>query len=125
VELHNAITYSYDGGAIGVVSGGSAHTGAWGNKHSLEVRGIASDGQFLIDVEREAFWLHVDGQDLALDLVPGEGLYDCVGPIDAVLSAARGEAFVNQSPAELGARTVEALDIAYRSAASGQVAYRA
>lgn len=125
VELHNAITYTYEGGAIGVVSGGSAHTGAWNNKHSLEVRGIGSGGQFLIDVEREAFWLNSDGVDRQLDLTPGEGLYDCVGPIDAVLSAARGEEFVNQSPAELGARTVEALDIAYRSADSGTVAHRA
>lgn len=125
VELHNAITYTYDGGAIGVVSGGSAHTGAWGNKHSLEVRGIGSRGQFLIDVEREAFWLSADGEDRQLDVSEGDGLYDCVGPIDAVLAAARGEGFANQSPAELGARTVEALDIAYRSAASGTVAYRA
>ena len=125
VELHNAIAYTYDGGAIGVVSGGSAHTGAWNNKHSLEVRGIGSRGQFLIDVEREAFWLHADGSDRELDVVPGEGLYDCVGPIDAVLAAARGEEFVNQSPAELGARTVEALDIAYRSADAGTLARRA
>lgn len=124
VELHNAITYAYDGGAIGVVSGGSAHTGAWGNKHSLEVRGIGSRGQFLIDVEREAFWLHSDGSDRQLDVTPGEGLYDCIGPIDAVLSAARGEEFINQSPAELGARTVEALDVAYRSAQTGSVAFR-
>ena len=116
---------TYDGGAIGVVSGGSAHTGAWNNKHSLEVRGIGSRGQFLIDVEREAFWLHADGSDRELDVVPGEGLYDCVGPIDAVLAAARGEEFVNQSPAELGARTVEALDIAYRSADAGTLARRA
>jgi predicted dehydrogenase len=125
VELHNAITYTYDGGAIGVVSGGSAHTGAWGNKHSLEVRGIGSAGQFLIDVEREAFWLHTEGEDRQLEVTPGEGLYDCSGPIDAVLAAARGDQFVNQSPAELGARTVEALDIAYRSAGAGAVAYRA
>lgn len=125
VELHNAITYTYDGGAIGVVSGGSAHTGAWNNKHSLEVRGIGSRGQFLIDVEREAFWLYADGVDRQLDVTPGEGLYDCVGPIDAVLAAARGEEFVNQSPAELGARTVEALDIAYRSAEEGALAFRA
>lgn len=124
VELHNAIAYTYEGGAIGVVSGGSTHTGAWGNKHSLEVRGIGSAGQFLIDVEREAFWLHADGADRRLELAPGEGAYDCVGPIDTVLAAARGEEYVNQSPAELGARTVEALDVAYRSAATHQVARR-
>ena len=124
VELHNAITYQYEGGAIGVVSGGSTHTGAWGNRHSLEIRGIGSAGQFLIDLEREAVWLHRQGSDQVLEVGPGDGTYDCVGPIDAVLCAARGEDFVNLSPAELGARTVEALDVAYRSAQTHQVAYR-
>lgn len=55
----------------------------------------------------------------------GDGAYDCIGPIDTVLEAARGDDYVNQSPAELGARVVEALDIAYRSAASGQLERRA
>ena len=59
-----------------------------------------------------------------LEVGPGDGTYDCVGPIDAVLCAARGEDFVNLSPAELGARTVEALDVAYRSAQTHLVAYR-
>jgi hypothetical protein len=40
------------------------------------------------------------------------------------MSAGRGEAYINQSPGELGARTVEALDIAYRSAASGKLEKR-
>ena len=125
MELHNAVTYTYDGGAIGVVSGGSAPTGDWGNKHSLKVRGIGSGGQILIDVERDAFRLHTEGEDRRLAVTPGEGLYDCIGPIDAVFAAARGDQFVNQSPAELGARTVEALDIAYRNTGPGAVAYRA
>lgn len=73
VELHNAITYTFEDGAIGVVSGGSAHTGAWNNKHSLEVRGIGSRGQLLIDLEPEAFWLHADGTDHQFDVTPGEG----------------------------------------------------
>lgn len=119
VELHDAITYRFDNGAIGVMSGSSAHLNAWGNRHSLEVRGVGSSGQFLIDVEREAFWLFSDGEDRTFDIPEGDGVYDCAGPIDAVLSAARGEEFVNQSPAELGARSVEALDLAYRSAEAG------
>jgi predicted dehydrogenase len=119
VELHDAIVYAFDGGAIGTVSGGSAHLGAGGNKHALEVRAIGSDGQLLIDVEREAIWLFHRGSEQRLDLADGEGRYDCAGPIEALLSAGRGEPFVNQSPGELGARTVEALDIAYRSAESG------
>lgn len=125
VELHDAIVYNYDGGGIGVLSGGSAHLGAGGNKHSLEVRAIGSEGQFLVDVEREAVWLFRDGEETRLDLSDGDGAYDCIGPIDTVLAAARGGDYINQSPAELGARVVEALDIAYRSAASGQVERRA
>lgn len=125
VELHDAIVYDYEGGGIGVLSGGSAHLGAGGNKHALEVRAIGSRGQFLVDVEREAVWLFRDGEEVRLDLKDGEGAYDCIGPIDTVLQAARGVEYINQSPAELGARVVEALDIAYRSAASGQVEQRA
>ena len=125
VELHDAIIYDYEGGGIGVLSGGSAHLGAGGNKHALEVRAIGSDGQFLVDVEREAVWLFRDGEEVRLDVRDGDGAYDCIGPIDTVLAAARGDDYVNQSPAELGARVVEALDIAYRSAASGKVEQRA
>jgi len=120
VELHDAIVYAFENGAIGTLAGGSAHLDAGGNKHSLEVRAIGSDGQLLVDVERETVWLYAEGEERRLELADGDGTYDCAGPIEAVLSAARGESFINQSPGELGARTVEALDIAYRSAASGQ-----
>lgn len=124
VELHDAIVYNYDGGGIGVLSGGSAHLGVYNNKHALEVRAIGSEGQFLVDVQREAVWLFRGGEEQILEFEPGDGTYDCIGPIDTVLEAARGGSYINQSPAELGARVVEALDIAYRSAASGQLERR-
>ena len=54
-----------------------------------------------------------------MPLGPDAGLYDCRGPIDAVVDAGLGRSPANNSPAELGARTVEILDAAYRSAASG------
>ena len=47
------------------------------------------------------------------------GLYDCIGPIDALVEAGAGRPFDNNSPAELGARTVEILEAAYRSSTSG------
>lgn len=124
VEFHDAITYRFDGGAIGVLSGGSAHATAHKKIHALEVRAIGDRGQILVDLERAALWLHTDGEEIRLDLGDDAGYYDCIGPIDSVLSAARGEAFTNQSPGELGARTVEALDVAYRSVASGKLEYR-
>ena len=42
-----------------------------------------------------------------------------LGEYSALVAAGAGRAFDNNSPAELGARTVEILDAAYRSASSG------
>jgi len=120
VELHDAITLRFEGNAIGVVSGGSSHLGASRYSHALEIRAIGSDGQLMVDTEREAAWHFFKGQERIADLPAGSGEQNCVGPIEAILAAGRGTPFENASPAELGARTVEALDIAYRSAQSGR-----
>lgn len=122
VELHAAATIRYENGAIGTMSGGSNHAGAGGNKHQLQVRMIGSDGQFDIDLERELVWRYRGpDDDIKLDLEPGAGAYDCVGPVDALVDLALGRQVENCSPIELGARTVEILDAAYRSALSGKV----
>jgi predicted dehydrogenase len=123
VELHDAISVRYEGGAIGTITGGSAHAGADGGKHHLEVRAIGSEGQLLVDVGREAVWLYNrDVDDLKLAVEADGGRYDCIGPVHALVDRALGRPVENCSPLELGARTVEILDAAYRSAASGRVA---
>jgi len=120
VELHDAIVLRYDNGAIGTLAGGSAHIGANNNKHQVEVRAIGSEGQFQIDLDRELVWrFRVPGEDVRLSFEPNAGLYDCIGPIDALVDLALGHDVENCSPIELGARTVEILDAAYRSARSG------
>lgn len=122
VELHDAVALRYDNGAVGTMSGGASHTGANDNKHYLEVRAIGSGGQFHIDLEREIVWRwRGPNDDVRLDLEPQAGLYDCVGPIDALVDLALGRNVENCSPIELGARTVEVLDAIYRSARSGVV----
>jgi len=121
VELHDAITLRFEGDAIGVVSGGSSHLGASRYSHALEIRVIGSDGQLMIDTEREAAWHFFKGQERISELAAGSGEQNCIGPIEAVLASGRGAPFENASPGELGARTVEALDIAYRSAQSGHL----
>ena len=122
VELHDAISVRYDNGAIGTVSGGSAHVGANGNKNQLVVRAIGSDGQFHLDVERERAWLwRRDGLEEALDVTSGDGDYNCDGPPHALVDLVLGKRTDNPSPGELGARTVELLDAAYRSGRSGQL----
>jgi predicted dehydrogenase len=122
VELHDAIVLRYENGAIGTLSGGACHVGAGGNKHQLEVRAIGSEGQFQIDVEREIVWRFRDiNNDIKLALEPDAGRYDCIGPIDTLVDLALGREVDNCSPLELGARTVEILDAAYRSARSGKL----
>ncbi len=122
VELHDAIAMRFDNGAIGSMAGGSCHIGSGNNKHQLEVRAIGSQGQIHVDVEREIVWLfRPDGTDIRLDLESDAGLYDCDGPAHTLVDLALGKDVKIHSPAELGARTVETLDAAYRSAASGSV----
>jgi predicted dehydrogenase len=125
VELHDAIVLRYDDGAIGTMYGASNHTGAGGNKHQLVIQAVGAEGQFRIDVEREDLWLYRhDGADLRPDLRPDSGAYDCIGPVDTILDLARGRDVINWAPMELGARTVEALDLAYRSSTTGAFEHR-
>jgi predicted dehydrogenase len=125
VELHDAVVLEYDDGAIGTLHGASNHTGAGGNKHQLVVQVVGSEGQFRIDVEREDLWMYrSDGRDIRPPVRDGAGAYDCAGPVDTILEFARGHDPFNPAPIELGARTVEALDLAYRSADSGRMEYR-
>lgn len=120
VELHDAISLRLRGGGIGTVFGGSAWSGAGDNKHQLSVTAIGSQGQLRVDVGREDVWLfRGDGTEFHPDYADPAGAYDCTGPVDTIVELARGQTDRNDSPLELGARTVEALELVYRSAHTG------
>lgn len=119
VELHDAVALRFTNGAIGTMGGASSHLGGANNRHAVEVRAVGSKGQFHLDLRDNTLWRYRPGDDLRIPLEPDAGLYDCQGPIDAVVDAGLGLSPANNSPAELGARTVEILDAAYRSAKSG------
>jgi predicted dehydrogenase len=121
VELYDACAVRYANGAIGTISGGAAHTGYDDNKHQLELRAIGSAGHFACDLQREMVWLYrPDGPEIKLDVAAGDALYNDDGPPNALVDLALGRTVENCSPGELGARTVELLDAAYRSARSGE-----
>jgi predicted dehydrogenase len=121
VEHHDAVAIRYDNGSIGTMSGGSCHLDAGGNRHQLEFRAIGSEGQFAIDLERDYLWLwRSDGVEIKPELEEAAFYYNCDGPPNALVDLALGKDVDNCSPGELGARTVEILDAAYRSAASGK-----
>jgi predicted dehydrogenase len=119
VELHDAVTLRFTNGAIGTMGGASSHAGGADNRHAVEVRAVGSKGQLHLDLRDNVLWRYRPGDDLRVPLEPDAGLYDCRGPIDAVVDAGLGRSSANNSPAELGARTVEILEAAYRSARSG------
>ncbi len=122
VEHHDAVVIRYDNGSIGTMAGGSCHLGAGGNRHQLEFRAIGSEGQLAIDLERDYLWLcRADGFETKPDLDEQEFFYNCDGPPNALIDLALGKDVQNCSPGELGARAVEILDAAYRSAASGRL----
>jgi predicted dehydrogenase len=118
VELHDSIAARFTSGAIGTVSGGSAHAGAGSGRHQLEIRAIAREGQLHLDLERDLLWLFRNsGEEVRVPLPVDAGVYDCLGPVDELVALARGGG-TNRSPAELGARTVEFTAAAYASARS-------
>ncbi|TLZ65066.1 MAG: Gfo/Idh/MocA family oxidoreductase [Methanobacteriota archaeon] len=122
VELHDAISVRYTNGAIGTLGGGSCYRGAANNRHQVYLRAIGSKGQLMVDLERNVLWRYRSpSDDVNVPLDQEAGLYDCRGPVDAVVLAGLGRPYSNNSPAELGARTVEILDAAYRSAKGGRI----
>ena len=121
VELHDAVALRFTSGAVGTLGGGSGHTGAAGNRHVVEVRIIGSAGQFHLDLRENILWRYRGpDDDVRVPLESDAGVYDCIGPVEALVDAGLGKPIANNSPAELGARTVEILDAAYRSARSGR-----
>ena len=130
VDLHDAISMRYASGATGSISGASCPGPAnaiddpeepW-PRHQLQVRLYGSEGQLIADLERDFLWLYRnDGLDLKVDLPRHAGLYTCDGPPDTLVDLAQGRNVPNRSPADLGARTVEVVAAAERSAQSGSV----
>lgn len=122
VDLHDAICLQLEGGGIAAVSGGSTHAGADGNKHHLAVEAIGSKGQWHLDLFRERFSRFRPGEPPTdLDVRPGDGAYDGSLAAQCLVDTALGRMADNPAPGELGARTVEALELVYRSAASGRL----
>jgi predicted dehydrogenase len=120
VELHDAVTLRFTNGAIGTMSGASSHVGTVRERQAVGLRVLGAKGMFHLELRDDMLWrFRAPDDEVRLELEPGAGAYDCVGPIDAVVDAGLGRRPANNSPAELGARTVEILHAAYRSAKSG------
>jgi predicted dehydrogenase len=117
VDLVDALSVRFDGGALGSL----ASTGAIDARHAahqqLEYRLYGSDGYALLDAMAGTCTVYRnDGSVQVLPPTPADRRYPreltSRHLVDIVL-----DGVPNQSPAEIGVRTVELLEAAYRSAA--------
>jgi predicted dehydrogenase len=122
VDMYDAAAVTFENGAIGTISG--AATLPPGVKFQLDVRIFGSEGVLVLDVDRERLDLfRHDGKHRHFDVPPGEGDYHCEGPPNRFVELIKGEG-VNESPGEVGARSVELLDAMFESVAEGGVPVR-
>ncbi|MFZ4483584.1 MAG: Gfo/Idh/MocA family protein [Chthoniobacterales bacterium] len=118
-DLHDSLSVQFAGGAIGSVSGTA--TVPDGRPFQLDIRVFGSEGMLLYDVERERAELHMhDGRSFVVPFQPGDGAYRCDLPPHQFVELALGLTTENRASGELALASVEILDAAYRSAASGR-----
>jgi predicted dehydrogenase len=118
VDLIDAITVGFEGGAIGMVGG----TGNAGLNYRMALTVYCEDGCFLADtLARVALIRRKDGSTEDLTGLPRPQLRSTVTHnfVDVILGRAE-----NGSSGEVGWRTVELLDAAYRSAAQNGAGVR-
>ena len=121
VDYYDAACARATNGATVALSGSSTTP-----KHKgmhMDIRIYGTEGMILFDNERARLTLsRRDGTEKAFDFPATEAEYDGALPVRAFARLCAGEAVVNASDAECGARVTEALDAMYRSAATGQLA---
>ncbi len=122
VDLYDAISVRFQGGAIASVSGAGTVPPGGITSFQVDLRIFGSEGMLLLDCERARLELRRhDGTSEALPLPADAGAYGCDGPPANFVELILGKTAVNDSPGEAAMRSVLLLDAAYRSAASGQV----
>lgn len=123
IELYDAFAVEFDGGAIGTISGMAHHASA-SLRHEVEIRLFGTRGQLHLDYFRDLVHMwNESGLDLRPKLPADAGVYNCDGPPNVLIDLAQGRNVVNHSPGELGAATVELIEAAYASVASGLPAH--
>ncbi|MFO0877342.1 MAG: Gfo/Idh/MocA family oxidoreductase [Gemmataceae bacterium] len=122
VDLYDAITVRFQGGAIGTVSGAGTVPPGGITAYQVDLRLFGSEGMLLLDCERARLELRRhDGQLESLSLAPDAGAYSCEGPPVNFVELILGKTAINHSPGAAALQSVRIIDAAYRSAASGKV----
>jgi predicted dehydrogenase len=122
VDLYDALSVRFAGGAIGTVSGAGTVPPSGSAQYQVDLRIFGTEGLLLLDCERARLELRRHrGPSERLELAPDAGAYQCDGPPNNFVDLILGKTDVNWAPGEAAMRSVLLLDAAYRSALSGQV----
>lgn len=122
VDIYDAISVRYQGGAIGVVSGSATLPPGSPWAVQVDIRIFGSKGMIQIDLPGDHVSFHAhDGRHITAPIKPGDGVYLCDGPPHRFIELILGLSKENNSSGEVAMRSVELLDAAYRSSKSGRV----
>ena len=114
IDLTDAATVCFVGGATGSIDGAAAMPE--GHRALLRLVIAGERGVMTVELDRDLAELRLDaGTVRRFDIAPGDWIYDCAGPVHALVDLAQGRG-ANCSPAEVGAATVGIIDAMRRSA---------
>ncbi len=122
VDLCDAISVRFDDGAIGTLaSSGGVFTSQQTNSQ-LELRLYGSQGYAWLDpMAGTCSIFYDDGRVETLDEVPADRRYPMDTTAHHLVDLILDPSTTNRSPGDIGARTVELLEAAYRSAAERRI----
>ena len=121
VDMFDAISVQYRGGAIGTISGSASLPMHTPGGFQMDIRIFGKKGVLVLDVVHDHLSLHTNaGKHVTVPLKKGDGAYQCDGPPHQFIELILGLTKQNSSPGEVAMRSVEILDAAYRSSRSGK-----
>lgn len=121
VDVYDALSVRFEGGALATVSGAGTVPPAGNARYQVDIRIFGSEGLIMLDMERARCELRRhDGHWEHVELTPDAGTYTCDGPPQNFVDLVLGKSSTNWSPGEAAMRSVLLLDAAYRSALSGK-----
>ena len=104
VELCDAATVAFEGGAVGTLHGAAAMPE--GHRALMRITVTGADGVAILDIDRDhAEIRRHDGADRVFDMPAGAWVPQSRAPTDALVDLALGHG-VNRSPGAIGAATV-------------------
>lgn len=122
VDLCDAISVQFEGGSVGTLASTGAIPPAQSGNQQLELRIYGSEGYALLDAMAGTCSLYfTDGRLEHLPQVPVDARYPQHATSRHLVDLLLGRETTNFSDGEIGARTVELLEGAYRSASERRV----